>query len=77
MDQFQWDVEFDPGEFKTVIPPDYEPLEIQMEEGGAPVRVQSRVRDPTAACSWSRPGHASRVPEHDHMQPKVLDAKFR
>jgi hypothetical protein len=28
IDQFQWDVEFDPSEFKTVIPPDYQPLEI-------------------------------------------------
>jgi hypothetical protein len=28
MDQFRWDVEFDPSEFTTEIPPDYEPLEI-------------------------------------------------
>jgi len=28
MDQFQWDVELDPSEFKTVIPPDYQRLEI-------------------------------------------------
>jgi hypothetical protein len=35
MDQFQWDVELDPAQFKTVVPPDYQPLEIQMGEGGA------------------------------------------
>ena len=35
MDQFQWDVELDPSQFKTVIPPDYQPLEIQESEGGA------------------------------------------
>jgi hypothetical protein len=27
MDEFQWDVEFDPSEFTPEIPPDYEPLE--------------------------------------------------
>ncbi len=37
MDQFQWDVELDPSQFKTVIPPDYQLLEIQMGEGGAMV----------------------------------------
>jgi hypothetical protein len=37
MDQFQWDVELDPAQFKTVIPPDYQPLEIRMGEGGAMV----------------------------------------
>ncbi len=35
MDQFQWDVELDPAQFRTVIPPGYQPLEIQMGEGGA------------------------------------------
>ena len=35
MDQFQWDVEFDPSEFKTVIPSDYQPLNLQEGEGGA------------------------------------------
>jgi len=40
MDQFQWDVELDPGQFKTVIPPDYQRQEIQMgEEGAAMVDV--------------------------------------
>lgn len=34
MDQFQWDIEFDPSEFKTAIPPDYQPLNIQEGEGG-------------------------------------------
>jgi len=37
LDQFQWDVELDPSEFKAVIPPDYQLLEIQMGEGGAMV----------------------------------------
>ncbi len=35
MDQFQWDVELDPSQFKTVIPPDYRLMEIQESEGGA------------------------------------------
>jgi hypothetical protein len=37
MDQFQWDVDLDPSQFETVIPPDYQPLEIQEGEGGAMV----------------------------------------
>ena len=28
IDQFQWDIQFDPEEFKTEIPSDYEPLEV-------------------------------------------------
>jgi len=35
MDQFQWDVEFDPSEFHAVIPADYQPLEIRETEEGA------------------------------------------
>jgi hypothetical protein len=35
MDQFQWDVELDPSQFRTVIPSDYQPLEIQMGGGGS------------------------------------------
>ena len=33
MDQFQWNVEFDPSEFKTVIPPDYQLLDLQQGQG--------------------------------------------
>jgi hypothetical protein len=39
MDQFQWDVELDPAQFKTVIPSDYRSMEIQMGEGGAAALV--------------------------------------
>ena len=41
MDRFQWDVELDPAQFKTVIPPDYRRMEIQMGEGGAAVLVDA------------------------------------
>lgn len=34
VDQFQWDVQFDPEEFKTEIPSDYQPLEIRETEAG-------------------------------------------
>lgn len=34
IDQFQWDVEFEPDAFKTQIPSDYQPLEIRETEAG-------------------------------------------
>ncbi len=39
MDQFQWEVELDPAQFKTVIPPDYQRQEVQMGEGGTMVGI--------------------------------------
>ncbi len=41
MDQFQWDVELDPAQFKTVIPPDYRRMEIRRGEGGAAALVDA------------------------------------
>ncbi len=41
MDQFRWDVEFDPSEFKAAIPADYRRMEIQMGEGGAATMVDA------------------------------------
>ncbi len=40
-DQFQWDVEFDPSEFKAVIPSDYRRMEIRMGEGGAATMIDA------------------------------------
>ena len=39
MDQFQWDVALDPAQFKTVIPPGYRRVEMQMGEGGGMTMV--------------------------------------
>lgn len=41
MDQFQWDVDFDPDQFKTVIPPGYRRMEIQMREDGAATLIDA------------------------------------
>jgi len=41
MDQFQWDVALDPAQFKTVIPPGYRRVEIQMGEGGGATLVET------------------------------------
>ena len=41
LDQFQWDVALDPAQFKTVIPPGYRRVEIQMGEGGGATLVET------------------------------------
>jgi hypothetical protein len=40
-DQFQWDVALDPAQFKTVIPPGYRRMEIQMREDGAATLIEA------------------------------------
>ncbi len=41
MDQFQWDVDLDPAQFKTVIPPGYRRMEMRRGEGGGMTLVEA------------------------------------